>query len=83
MNLNFYKPNFAIEPDSPFARDENNKLIRRSYWYDLQDSSIVSLLLAGIGRHLTNEEKRSHLVDIKKEYLIEEVCLQEVLPSED
>ena len=34
----FYKPNYAYEPDSPFARDSNNKLIRKSYWLNLQDS---------------------------------------------
>ena len=81
--MNFYKPNYALEPDSPFARDTNNKLVRKSYWYDLQDISIVTLLNDGIGRHLTNEEKRNHLEDIKKEYLIEKVCSQEILDNND
>ena len=79
----FYKPNYAYDPDSPFARDSNNKLIRKSYWLNLQDSSIVSLFNYGIGHKLTNDEKKNHLIDIKKEYLIEEVCIQEVLPPED
>ncbi len=81
--MNFYKPNFALEPDSPFARDKNNKLVRRSYWYDLQDISIVNLLKEGIGSHLSNEEKRNHLIDIKKEDLIEKVCVQEIIDSKN
>ena len=81
--MKFYKPNFAVEIDSPFARDKNNKLLRKNYWYDLQDISIVSLLKDGIGRHLTNEEKRNHLKDINKEFLIEKVCIQEVLSEDD
>ena len=81
--MKFYKPNFAVEIDSPFARDSNNKLLRKNYWYDLQDSSIILLFNNGIGVNLTNEEKRNHLIDIKKEYLIDKICIQEVLPPED
>ena len=81
--MKFYKPNFAVEIDSPFARDKNNKLLRKNYWYDLQDSSIILLFNNGIGVNLTNEEKRNHLIDIKKEYLIDKICIQEVLPPED
>ena len=33
----FYQPDLGSEPDSPFARDANNKLIRRSYWLDMND----------------------------------------------
>ena len=79
----YYKPDFAADPNSPFARDNNNKLVRKNYWYDLQDSSIVSLFRSGIGAHLTNEEKINHLIDIKKDYLIDNICTQEVLPPED
>ena len=79
----FYTPNYAIDPSSPFARDSANNLIRKSYWYDLQDSSIVSLFKNGIGANLTNEEKKNHLIDIKKEYLIDDICVQEILPPED
>ena len=68
--INFYKPDYALDPNSPFARDSKNKLVRKSYWDALQDSSIVSLFLNGIGANLTNEEKKNHLIDIKREYLI-------------
>ena len=80
---NFYKPDYSLDPNSPFARDSENKLIRKSYWDALQDTSIVSLFSNGIGAHLTNEEKKNHLIDIKREYLIDDICIQEVLPPED
>jgi hypothetical protein len=35
-----------------------------------------------IGANLTNEEKRAHLIDLKRERLIDQVCPQEILPPE-
>ena len=81
--INFYKPDYALDPNSPFARDSENKLIRKSYWDALQDSSVISLFLNGIGANLTNEEKKNHLIDIKREHLIDDVCIQEILPPEN
>ena len=40
----FYNPNLEIDLDSPFARDENNKLIRRSYWMDKSDTSLMMIM---------------------------------------
>ena len=37
----------------------------------------------GIGAHLTNDEKRAHLTDLKREHLIDQVCIQEILPPEE
>ena len=79
---NFYKPDLGTSPDDPFARDGNDKLVRRSYWLDMSDRSLILTMTAGIGSHLPNEQKRAHLIDIKREHLIEEVCIQEVLPPE-
>ena len=79
----YFKPNFSIHPDSPFARDKHNRLIRRSYWLNLTDDSIIMLFANGIGKDLTNEEKKNHLIDIKREYLFDRVCVQEILPPED
>ena len=79
----FYKPDLEIELDSPFVRDEEDKLIRRSYWLDKSDRSLVMIMKNGIGAKLTNEEKRAHLLDLDKEDLIDEVCVQEVLPPEE
>ncbi len=79
----FYKPDLEIELDSPFVRDEEDKLIRRSYWLDKSDRSLVMIMKNGIGAKLTNEEKRAHLLDLNKAELIDEVCIQEVLPPEE
>jgi hypothetical protein len=72
----------APKPDSPFARDANNKLVRRSYWLDLNDRSLVMVMTQGIGAHLTNDEKRAHLTDLKRAHLSDQVCVQEILPPE-
>ena len=79
----FYKPDYSNDINSPFARDNQNKLVRRGYWLDLPDQSVVLLFTNGVGRDLTNEEKRNHLIDIKREHLIDKVCIQEVIPKND
>ena len=79
----YFKPNFSVHPDSPFARDTKNKLVRRNFWLDLTDASLVMLFNNGIGMSLTNEEKKNHLIDIKRENLIDKICIQEILPPED
>src|ERR1700758_2937167 len=76
----FYQPDLGSEPDSPFARDANNKLVRRGYWLDMNDRSLVLVMTQGIGAHLTNDEKRAHLTDLKREHLIDQVCIQEICP---
>ena len=44
----FYQPDLGSEPDSPFARDANDKLIRRGYWLDMNDRSLVLAMTQGI-----------------------------------
>lgn len=78
----FYKPDLSEDINSPFMRDGNNRLVRRSYWLDLNDKSLVLTMVNGIGAHLTNDEKRAHLTDIRRAHLIEQVCVQEILPPE-
>ena len=78
----FYEPDLGADPDSPFARNAENKFVRRSYWLDLNDRSLVMIMTNGIGAHLTNDEKRAHLIDLKREHLIDQVCIQEILPPE-
>jgi hypothetical protein len=60
----FYEPDLGAHPNSPFARDASEKLVRRSYWLDMADSTLVLVLTKGIGAHLTNDEKRAHLIDL-------------------
>ena len=78
----FYKPDLGENPGDPFARDGDDKLVRRSYWLDMSDRSLILTMTSGIGAKLPNEHKRAHLIDIKREHLIEEICIQEVLPPE-
>ena len=78
----FYEPDLSTNPDSPFVRDASNKLVRRSYWMDMTDQALVMVMTKGIGADLTNDEKRAHLIDLKRERLIDQVCTQEILPPE-
>tara|TARA_B000000441_G_C21479736_1_gene197568 strand:- start:37 stop:336 length:300 start_codon:yes stop_codon:yes gene_type:complete len=80
--LPFYQPDLGANPNDPFARDSENKLIRRSYWLDMIDQSVVLALTQGVGAHLSNEEKRAHLEDILRDHLVESVCIQEIIPPE-
>ena len=78
----FYEPDLTANLDSPFVRDAGNKLIRRSYWLDMDDKTVVMVMTKGIGANLTNDEKRAHLADIRREHLIDQICVQEILPPE-
>jgi hypothetical protein len=78
----FYKPDLTTDPDSPFVRDAADKLVRRGYWLDLTDWSLVLAMTTGIGANLTNDEKRAHLADLRREDLIEQVCRVDILPPE-
>ena len=48
----------------------------------MNDRSLVLVMTEGIGAHLTNDEKRAHPTDLKREHLIDQVCIQEILPPE-
>ena len=78
----FYQPDLTLNFDSPFVRDANDKLIRRSYWLDMNDRTLVMVMVNVIGANLTNDEKRAHLIDLRRDHLIDQVCIQEVLPPE-
>jgi hypothetical protein len=78
----FYQPDLTSNFDNPFMRDGNDKLVRCSYWLDMNDHTLVMAMTRGIGAGLTAEEKRAHLIDLRREHLIEQVCPQEVLPPE-
>jgi hypothetical protein len=78
----FYQPDLAVDLDSPFVRDAADKLIRRGYWLDMTDRTLVLVMVNGIGENLTNDEKRAHLADLGRAHLIDQVCPQEILPPE-
>jgi hypothetical protein len=56
--------------------------MRRGFWLDMNDRSLVLAMTQGVGSHLTNDEKRAHLTDLKRERRIDQVCIQEILPPE-
>jgi hypothetical protein len=80
--VRFYEPDLSTEIDSPFARDGANKLVRRSYWMDMDDRTLVIIMTGGVGSLLTNDQKRAHLIDVRREHLIDRICIQEILPPE-
>ncbi len=79
----FFEPDLGSDPNNPFARDADGKLVRRSYWLDMPNQSVMLALTAGVGIALSNEQKRAHLSDIGREHLVDEICLVEILPPED
>ncbi len=78
----FYQPDLGANPDDPFARDAGGKLVRRGFWLDMGDRSLVLAMTIGIGANLANEDKRAHLHDLGRAHLIDQVCVQEILPPE-
>ena len=82
MMTRFYRPDLSENIESPFIRDGANRLVRRSYWLDMDDRTLVMVMVNGIGKNLTNDEKRAHLADLRREHLIDQVCIQEILPPE-
>ena len=69
----------ALENESLYGDDPELKI-----WvlYD-KEKHTVTIRDNGIGMNLTNEEKKNHLIDIKRDNLIDQVCVQEILPPED
>jgi hypothetical protein len=46
----------------------------------MDDRTLVMVMVNGIGANLTNDEKRAHLIDLRRAHLIDQVCIQEILP---
>jgi len=80
---NFYSPDLGMNPDDPFARDADGKLVRRSYWLDMGDRSTVLLMTQGLGAALSNEQKLLHIEDIGRGHLADQICVVEILPPEE
>ena len=80
--MQFFQPDLGQDIDNPFVRDGADKLVCRSYWLDINDRTLVTVMTNGIGANLTNDEKKAHLADLRREHLIDQVCVQEILPPE-
>jgi hypothetical protein len=48
----------------------------------MDDRTLIMVMINGIGANLTNEEKRLYLADVGRARLINQVCVQEILPPE-
>jgi len=68
-----YEPDLTVDPNGPFVRDASNKFVRRGYWMDMTDTTLVMVMTQGIGADPTNDEKKAHLVDLKREHLIRRI----------
>ena len=79
----FFEPDLGSEPDNPFARDQNGKLVRRNFWLDLSDQSLVLVMTKGVGAALRASEKRAHLQDIRRDHLVDECCQEILAPEEE
>lgn len=79
----FFEPDLGANPDDPFARDEEGRLSRRGYWLDMSDRSLVMAMTQGVGANLSNDQKRAHIADLKRDHLIDQICVQEILPPEN
>ena len=82
MTDQYFKPDLGTDPSNPFARDADGQLVRRAFWLDMADRSLILAMTQGIGANLSNDQKRAHLRDIGREALIDEICVQEILPPE-
>jgi hypothetical protein len=67
----FHEPDLTVDPNSPLVQDASDKLVRRAYWIDMNDRTLVMVMTQGIGANLTNDEKRAHLIGLKREHLID------------
>ena len=36
-----YELDLTVNPNSPFVRDASNKLVRRAYWMDMTDPTLL------------------------------------------
>ena len=78
----FYEPDLSTDPEQSVCARGCKQAVRRSYWMDMDDRSLVMVMTKGIRAHLTNDEKRAHLTDLKHDHLIDQVCVQEILPPD-
>ena len=69
----FYEPDLGKNPDDPFARDVEGRLIRRAFWLDMSDRSLVLAMTQGVGAALSNDQKQAHLHDISRAHLIDQM----------
>jgi hypothetical protein len=78
----FMNPTLALNPIAHSHVIRTINLSVAATGWDMNDRSLVMVMTQGIGSHLTNDEKRAHLIDLKRDHLIDKVCIQEILPPD-
>ena len=53
----FHERDLTVDPNSPFVRDASNKLVRRAYWMDMTDRTLLMVMTKGIGGNLTRRKE--------------------------
>ena len=48
----------------------------------MSDRSLVMAMTQGVGANLSNEQKRAHIADLNRQRLIDQICVQEIIPPE-
>ena len=61
----FYEPDLTVDLNSPFVRDASNKLVRRGYWMDMDDRSLIMVMTKGIGARSARVLRGGMPVDAK------------------
>ena len=79
----FYSPDLGQSPNDPFARDADGKLVRRGFWLDMSDRSLVLAMIQDLGMPLSNEQKKLHIEDLGRGHLLDQICTVEILPPEE
>jgi hypothetical protein len=77
-----YELDLTVNPNSPFVRDASNKLVRRAYWMDMTDPTFSDGHDERDRCKSDQRRKEGASTDLKREHLIDQVCVQEILPPE-
>ena len=48
----------------------------------MNDRTLVMVMTNGIGAKTDERREKEHLTDLRREHLIDQVCVQEILPPE-
>jgi hypothetical protein len=63
------------------VRDGADRLVRRTCWLDMNDRTLVMVMVNGIVADLPNDQKRAHLTDLRREHLIDQDLDQKSRPE--
>ena len=53
-----YELDLTVNPNSPFVRDASHKLVRRAYWMDMTDPTLLMVMTKGIGGCKSDQRRK-------------------------